>query len=223
MSLPADDAMKESVSRSFATSSGYLVKQSEEVIRILRKENFNLKLKMFLMEDGNGRPSKAPEGSEVGDNDFLDLFVENMAMKNELNELRSLLKVALIEIQTFEWSKVKSDERCRKMIEQRAQSIALLKVNNETRNEVFPIKASAELSDEIEEEPTSQVCSAEGCEREAFGKSFEASGGSFESFSAKLHMPSTQRCKSCSHITRNIHKNIFFHHNRLKSQNSLNH
>jgi Centrosomin N-terminal motif 1 len=144
MSSPADDAMKETVSRLLAKSSGYSVKQTEEVIRILRKENFNLKLKLFLLENrsSNARPSTAPSGNDVGDKEFYDLFAENEAMRNELDEKHSLLKAALDVIHVLEDGKLKSEEQCRDMMIEQRDSPKV----NKASSELFQLNETLNVS-----------------------------------------------------------------------------
>lgn len=88
--------------RASTSTSGYSVRQSEEMIKSLRKENFNLKLKMFLIECKLGKSVVKPEMNELCDREFVDLFLENQTMKSELSENQKLLMVALTAIENLE-------------------------------------------------------------------------------------------------------------------------
>lgn len=124
MSSTAADLKKISVKRcSTAGASGFLVKQSEETIKNLRKENFNLKLKMYLVENNKSRPSTAPEGDQSGGyNEVFELLQENESFRLEIQEKLCLLKSALEVIKNLEEQKLKSEARCRDlMLEQHFQ------------------------------------------------------------------------------------------------------
>lgn len=184
MSTPADDAKKEPDLR-VATSSGFSVRQTEEAISMLRRENFNLKLKMFHLESrsSNARPSTVPSGNDVGDKEFCDLFAENEAMRNELDKKQRLLKAALDVIQTLEDGKLKSEQRRDMMIEQRD----LPKVNNDS-NELFQLKETSDASGGVSHEVcrVSDGDKAEGREFRAFRESGATSRGKLEARRGKV-------------------------------------
>lgn len=120
-----NDAMRAST-----PSSGFSVRQSEEAITSLRKENFNLKLKIFLLESQEGCSAVVPfKVNELGEQEYLDMFMENESMRFELEEKQTLLKSALDVIQNLEDQKLSFEQKCQKMmVEQQIQTIKLMKV-----------------------------------------------------------------------------------------------
>jgi len=136
MSSTAADSNKISTLRcSTAGGSGFLVKQSEETIKNLRKENFNLKLKMYLVESNKSRPSTAPEGDHCTDKEIIELLQENEKMRLEIQEKLNLLKSALEVIKSLEDQKLKSDARCRDlMLEQQFQEFHSITVRKSAEN-----------------------------------------------------------------------------------------
>ncbi|CRL04683.1 CLUMA_CG017747, isoform A [Clunio marinus] len=79
--------------------SGYLVKKSKETIDKLERENFNLKLKYFLL---NRRDKEFLRQAANVNFDFFEMFEENEALKMELSEKNILLKSALDVINQLE-------------------------------------------------------------------------------------------------------------------------
>jgi Centrosomin N-terminal motif 1 len=120
--------------RALTPNSGFSVRQSEETIKTLRKENFNLKLKIFMLESKKGGAALMPDSNDLNDKEYFDLFVENESMRNELEEKQTLLKSALDVIQNLEDQKLNFEQKCQDMmVEQQIQTFQLLKVNTKTR------------------------------------------------------------------------------------------
>lgn len=123
MAVPSSSREKLGMRASTATS-GYLVRKSEEAIENLRKENFNLKLKMFMLNNRKGPLSSTPETDEHCDGDFIDLVLENESIKNELEEKQALLKSSLSVIHTLEEQKLQVELKCQELIkEQHARNV----------------------------------------------------------------------------------------------------
>lgn len=107
----ADIVQKNLALRASTANPGFSVRQSEETIKNLRKENFNLKLKMYLMESKTNFSSQALEEDEASDKEFIDLFMENEWLRIELNDHQNLLKSSLDAIQKLEHQKVKYQKK----------------------------------------------------------------------------------------------------------------
>lgn len=107
--------------------AGFCVRQSEEILRSLEKDNFNLRLKIYLLECKNG--TKLPdEASNVCDKEFMDLFLENEALKNELNEKKEIMSNALAVIEMLEKQKEEEKIKSQQAIEENLKRIEALKV-----------------------------------------------------------------------------------------------
>lgn len=115
MSSACGNIKKKCVHRASTADAGFSVKQSEETIRNLRKENFNLKLKMFVLENRKGSAPQ-PFMNEICNEDLNDLFEENEAMKIDINEKQNLLKAALDAIRSLEYQKEKFEKKCEELI-----------------------------------------------------------------------------------------------------------
>lgn len=130
MSSSADGALQ--AWRASTASSGYLVRQSEEAMKLLRKENFNLKLKLFLIECKQGESVLKQKIDDLGDQEFIDLFMDNQTMKNELSEKQCLLKDALKVIESLEEENSKYKLRVQALLA--AQQAQIFKVTKSVNN-----------------------------------------------------------------------------------------
>lgn len=121
----AEFTIKRHAMRASTSNSGYCVRKSEETIKNLQKENFNLKLKIYLLEN-----KRTPANAVMMDhNDHLDLIMDNESLKSELQEKNELLKEALDLIKALEDQKIKYDRKCQEMmIEQQIQTFQIIKV-----------------------------------------------------------------------------------------------
>lgn len=117
--------------RAVTSSSGFSVRRAEDEIKSLRKENFNLKLKMFLLETRNGSLAVTPEVDELCEKEFIDLVIENDQMKGDIMEMRvelmekqNLLKSSLRAIEMLEVQKLEIKKTCQYMLlDQRMKTI----------------------------------------------------------------------------------------------------
>lgn len=123
----ADEAELISLS-ALTLNPGFSIKKSEETLRSLTKENFNLKLKIFLMESKNGSVQELPVTER--EQEFFDMFVENVAMKNELEEKQDLMKSALDAINQLESQKFICERKCDELLMEKMQAFKALKVRN---------------------------------------------------------------------------------------------
>lgn len=73
---------------------------------------------MFMLESRKGPLSSTPEADEQCDGDYIDLFMENESMKNELVEKQALLKSSLNVIQSLEEQKLEIELKCQELIKE---------------------------------------------------------------------------------------------------------
>lgn len=115
--------------RSTTANSGFSVRQSEEAIKNLRKENFNLKLKLFMLENKRGAWAVAPECEDICNKEFFELFRENEEMKQELFEKHDLLEASLLAIQKLEDQNIKIEKKFDDLLlEQQIEAIKVRKL-----------------------------------------------------------------------------------------------
>lgn len=109
---------------------GHSVRQSEEARKLLEKENFNLKLRLFYLEnkDGISNFSRALKGID-SKKKLLDLFVENGSLKRDLNEQQEIMKNALQAIEILEREKFMQEKKSKALIIDQSRKIDALKVN----------------------------------------------------------------------------------------------
>lgn len=96
--------MSESLDEIEIVNTGYSLKASENLIRNLEKENFNLKLKIFLMEQRYGISSQYPNPKTENERLIVDILEQNQSLKFQLSEKQSLLENALDAIEYLETS-----------------------------------------------------------------------------------------------------------------------
>lgn len=80
-------------------------KDYEEQLTKLKKENFNLKLRIHFLEEGQGLTSRSPEDKEYVYNVNIDLKVENAELQNEVNEKKNDINEAYLAIDQLEKEK----------------------------------------------------------------------------------------------------------------------
>lgn len=110
---------------------GFSVRQSEEIIKNLRKENFNLKLKMYLMEAKTGVVLQTFNFSKTDDKEFIDLFMENEIQKIQLEDQQNLLKASLDAIRKVELEKTKYQKKYYELFQmhRRTKPLVIIKSN----------------------------------------------------------------------------------------------
>lgn len=164
MSTTSVDVKKKFVLRASTADSGFSVKQSEETIRNLQKENFNLKLKMFVLSNRKGSAPQ-PVMMETCHDDFIDLLEENEAMKSDLSEKQSLLEAALNAIRSLEYQKDKFEQKCEDLISEK--QMPEFKASNPVSKKVEQLKVKLKQSSTGEakkhflQEASNEVCSSD--------------------------------------------------------------
>lgn len=108
MSSIADIAKLRATLKASSSNSGYCVKQSEEAIKSLEAENFNLKLKLYMMES---KRSAAQQGSESSF-DVAALFEELEDLRDSREENLKLIESALAAIDKLEAQHAITNRRC---------------------------------------------------------------------------------------------------------------
>ncbi|XP_068147912.1 centrosomin isoform X2 [Drosophila tropicalis] len=102
---------------------GRSVRELEEQISALRKENFNLKLRIYFLEEGQpGAKSNSPSGDTLA-KQLIDSKVEVELLRKTVREKTELLKDAARAISRHEEIQKKSDMESQALIEQLQQHI----------------------------------------------------------------------------------------------------
>lgn len=83
-------------------NAGTSLKKTENLIRCLEKENFNLKLKIYLMEQQFGISSNLPDPKTENERNIIEIIEQNHMMRVELGEKQALLETALDAIEFLE-------------------------------------------------------------------------------------------------------------------------
>lgn len=136
------------------------MKETEERLKSLTKENFNLKLRIYFLEMRSIVSSNSVPRTD--NKDYVELRMENESLKNNLDEMQNLIKQAAMAIDILEQNqKVKNMENDRKQkiqfntIQNQDKTIATLKIVmnslNNARNTQFDrddvvIKMGTELN-----------------------------------------------------------------------------
>lgn len=125
-----DEDFKKIKTRVLPSQGSYSVRASEEELNLLQKENFNLKLKLFFLENKHGiaNAKSVADISSIGDREYFELFLENETLKKELQEKQEIMKNALHAIEMLEEAKSKEDRKSKMIIEEQSKKIDTLKV-----------------------------------------------------------------------------------------------
>lgn len=124
--MDEDDCAMKIRSRA-TTSQSYSVRKSEEALKTLQKENFNLKLKVYCLENKLG-VAQSSEISNVCDKEYIDLFIENDSLKSELNDKKDIMKNALEAIEMLEDQKSLQEKKSSAIIKEQTRKIESLRV-----------------------------------------------------------------------------------------------
>lgn len=108
------------------SNQGYSVRQSEEALNLLEKENFNLKLKLFFLENKHG-VSRSYTHLESYEKEYFDLFTENESLKKDLKEKQEIMKNALNAIEMLEEEKSGQEKKSKAIIDEQNRKIDALK------------------------------------------------------------------------------------------------
>ncbi|XP_044727228.1 centrosomin isoform X2 [Chrysoperla carnea] len=85
------------------------VKEYEEQLNTLMKENFNLKLRIFFLEEKMGRILSGPKDMEEAVKQNIELNVENETIRKELKDNKILLSQALKALELIEQEQNKTE------------------------------------------------------------------------------------------------------------------
>lgn len=109
------------------------MRETEEQLKSLTKENFNLKLRIYFLEMRSGLPSNRVLGKDS--KEYVELLMKIESLKNDLDEKQDLIKQAAMAIDILEQNqKVKNLESINeqniqlKTIEQQNKTIASLNI-----------------------------------------------------------------------------------------------
>ncbi|XP_064536033.1 centrosomin isoform X2 [Drosophila montana] len=105
---------------------GRSVRELEEQMSTLRKENFNLKLRIYFMEEGQHGARGGKNAAESPSKQLIDSKIEIEILRKRVEEKTELLKDAARAISQHEEMQKKADMESQAMIEQMQQYISQL-------------------------------------------------------------------------------------------------
>lgn len=108
---------------------GRSVRELEEQMSTLRKENFNLKLRIYFMEEGQHGARGGKNAAESPSKQLIDSKIEIEILRKRVEEKTELLKDAARAISQHEEMQKKADMESQAMIEQMQQYINQLEVS----------------------------------------------------------------------------------------------
>ncbi|CAG9804051.1 unnamed protein product [Chironomus riparius] len=112
-------------------SKGFCVKEYEEAMDCLKKENFNLKLKVYFLEkNSNGTLQNNTTGIDNFQKQFTDIKAENEALSHELNEKQQLLQQASLAFELLEEEKTNSQSCAELLIKELNEKVKCLEQDN---------------------------------------------------------------------------------------------
>ncbi|XP_037024363.1 centrosomin isoform X1 [Bradysia coprophila] len=112
---------------STSPGQGRSIREHDEQLNALRKENFNLKLRIYFMEEKTSS-SNLPESSESLFKENVDLKVQAEALRVELKEKQNLLCEAATALELMEQSQKSREEACQSTIEELNRKIEFLEM-----------------------------------------------------------------------------------------------
>ena len=101
----------------------YSMKETEEHLKSLTKENFNLKLRIYFLEMRSGVSSNTTDSKE-----YVELLMENESLKNDLEEKQDLIKQAAMAIDILE-----QNQEVKNMENDKEQTIQLKTIENQNK------------------------------------------------------------------------------------------
>lgn len=108
---------------------GRSVRELEEQMSALRKENFNLKLRIYFMEEGQHGSRGGKPAADSPAKQLIDSKIEIEILRKRVDEKTELLKDAARAISQHEEMQKKADMESQALIEQMQQYIQQLEVN----------------------------------------------------------------------------------------------
>lgn len=115
-------------SSTMSRAGGFCVKEYEEQLDNLQKENFNLKLRVYFFEQRN---PNVPEDVETLMQQNIDLKVQNESLFKDLHEKQELLCQASKALELIEEAKQEDDSHVEKVVESLKDKIASLESENQ--------------------------------------------------------------------------------------------
>ncbi|XP_058984766.1 centrosomin isoform X2 [Musca domestica] len=113
---------------------GRSVREFEEQMATLRKENFNLKLRLYFIEEsipGYQQASNSSEGQETLMKQLIDVRVEMEILRKEIQEKQDLLKEAAQAMTQMEKIQKDTELRYQEMIDELKQKIQYMEMDRE--------------------------------------------------------------------------------------------
>uniref|UniRef100_A0A1I8N6J3 Centrosomin N-terminal motif 1 domain-containing protein n=1 Tax=Musca domestica TaxID=7370 RepID=A0A1I8N6J3_MUSDO len=113
---------------------GRSVREFEEQMATLRKENFNLKLRLYFIEEsipGYQQASNSSEGQETLMKQLIDVRVEMEILRKEIQEKQDLLKEAAQAMTQMEKIQKDTELRYQEMIDELKQKIQYMEMDGE--------------------------------------------------------------------------------------------
>lgn len=110
---------------------GRSIREHDEQLNALRKENFNLKLRIYFMEEKNAS-NNFPDSSESLFKENVDLKVQAEALRVELKEKQNLLCEAATAMELMEQSQKAREDDCQTTIEDLNNKIQYLEMEIES-------------------------------------------------------------------------------------------
>lgn len=107
---------------------GRSLREYEEQMCALKKENFNLKLRIYFLEEKNPSMISSPDGSESLFKQNVDLKVEIESLRKELQDKQELVCQAAKAMELMEEEQKKSEEISLAKIDELQQRILFLEV-----------------------------------------------------------------------------------------------
>ena len=101
----------------------FSMKETEEHLKSLTKENFNLKLRIYFLEMRSGVSSNTTDSKE-----YVELLMENESLKNDLEEKQDLIKQAAMAIDILE-----QNQEVKNMENDKEQTIQLKTIENQNK------------------------------------------------------------------------------------------
>ncbi|XP_070493526.1 putative leucine-rich repeat-containing protein DDB_G0290503 isoform X2 [Chironomus tepperi] len=122
-----DESSSSKLVHQSSLSKGFCVKEYEEQMDSLKKENFNLKLRLYFLEQNN---TSLPEGIENFQKQFTDLKLENETLSNDVNEKQQLLQQASLALELLEEEKLNSQSCAELLIGELKDKVKYLEQEN---------------------------------------------------------------------------------------------
>lgn len=114
-------------SSTMSRGGGFCVKEYEEQLENLQKENFNLKLRVYFLEQKN---PNVPDDVESLMAQMIDLKVQNESLYKDLQEKQELLCQASKALELLEEAKMEDESHVEKVVEDLKEKVKFLESEN---------------------------------------------------------------------------------------------